>query len=94
MRANATTNCLRSQSSQNFLLTIMPQLQTLQPTPITKQRSTALTCANCRYFSDFGDERGRGLCRVFDTVARRHHQKNENCLSSIAILEREDKPDE
>jgi hypothetical protein len=57
-----------------------------------EQRSTALTCANCRYFSDFGDERGRGLCRVFDTVAKRQHQKTETCNSSIKILEAEAKP--
>lgn len=61
----------------------------LKPKPITKQHST---CESCRYFSDFGDERGRGLCRVFDTIARRHHHKTETCSSSIAILEGETKP--
>jgi hypothetical protein len=62
----------------------------LKPKPTTE---TLSTCAECRYFSDFGDERGRGLCRVFDTVAKRQHRKTENCTSSIAILEREEKPD-
>lgn len=61
----------------------------LKPKSITKQHST---CANCRYFSDFGDERGRGLCRVFEQVARRHHRKTETCTSSIRTLEGESKP--
>jgi hypothetical protein len=61
----------------------------LKPKPIIKSPST---CANCRYFSDFDDERGRGLCRVFDTVAKRHHHKTETCISSINILEGETKP--
>jgi hypothetical protein len=74
---------------QTFIPKTMIAHTALKPKPITELPST---CANCRYFSDFGDERGRGLYRVFDTVARRHHQKNETCFSEIAILEREDKP--
>jgi hypothetical protein len=64
----------------------------LKPKSTTEQRSTTLACAECRYFSDFDDERGRGLCRVFDIVARRHHHKTETCTSSINILEAEAKP--
>jgi hypothetical protein len=61
----------------------------LKPKPITEQHST---CAECRYFSDFGDERGRGLCRVFDMVARRHHQRTSDCDSSIKTIEGETQP--
>jgi hypothetical protein len=65
---------------------MMPQT-TLKPT--TEQHST---CAECRYFSDFNDARGRGLCRVFDSVARRHHQRTSDCDSSIKTIEGETKP--
>jgi hypothetical protein len=63
----------------------MPQLQTLQPTPITKQRSTALTCANCPYFQDFYD-RERGLCQVFEQVFKKHNLRTSDCDLSIASL--------
>jgi hypothetical protein len=63
----------------------MPQLQTLQPTPITKQRSTALTCANCPYFQDFHD-RERGLCQVFEQVTKKHNPRTSDCDLSIESL--------
>jgi hypothetical protein len=63
----------------------MPQLQTLQPTPITEQRSTALTCANCPFFSDFYD-RERGLCQVFEQVFKKHNPRTSDCDLQIESL--------
>lgn len=63
----------------------MPQLQTLQPIPITKQRSTTLTCANCPFFCDFYD-RDRGLCQVFEQVTRKHNPRTSDCDFSIESL--------
>lgn len=61
----------------------------LKPKPATEHHST---CESCPYFTDFNDKRGRGWCRVFDLFARKHHQKTETCISSINILEKEEKP--
>jgi hypothetical protein len=47
------------------------------------------TCASCAYFQDFNDARGRGLCKLFDSVARRHHWRTSDCDASITTLERE-----
>jgi hypothetical protein len=63
----------------------MPQLQTLQPTPITKQRSTALTCAICPFFADFYD-RDRGLCQVFERVTKKHNPRTSDCDLQIDSL--------
>ncbi len=55
----------------------MPQQTLTQPT--TAQKST---CANCRKFKDYQD-RGRGLCQVFDRVVRRHHQQTSDCQRQL-----------
>jgi hypothetical protein len=64
---------------------MITQLQTLQPTPVRKQRSTALTCANCPFFSDFYD-RDRGLCQVFDRVFKNHNPRTSDCDLQIESL--------
>jgi hypothetical protein len=64
---------------------MMPQTTTLQPTPVTEQRSTALTCANCPFFSDFYD-RERGLCQVFEQVTRKHNPRTSDCDLQIDSL--------
>ena len=42
----------------------------------------ACTCEACPVFKDYGDN-GRGLCKVFDKVYRRHHALTLDCLSSL-----------
>jgi hypothetical protein len=61
----------------------MPQLQTLQPTPIIKQHST---CATCPMFEDFQDSRDRGLCKAFDEITRKHHRATATCTTAIQSL--------
>ncbi len=47
------------------------------PTP------TACTCANCPQFDDYGETRGRGLCKVFEKITYRHHALTQDCLTSL-----------
>ena len=47
------------------------------PTP------TACTCESCPEFNDFNEQRGRGLCKVFDQVTYRHHSLTQDCLTSL-----------
>jgi hypothetical protein len=63
----------------------MAYTEVLQPTPITKQRSTALTCTNCPFFSDYYD-RERGLCQVFDRVFKKHNPRTSDCDLQIKSL--------
>ena len=53
------------------------------------QVPTACTCANCRQFDDFNEQRGRGLCKVFDQVTYRHHSLTQDCLTSLPETEDE-----
>ena len=46
------------------------------------------TCATCPYFSDY-QERGRGLCTIFDQAAKRHWKKSSDCDCAIKALEQE-----
>ena len=48
------------------------------PTP------TACTCESCPEFNDFNEQRGRGLCKVFDQVTYRHHSLTQDCLTSLS----------
>ena len=50
------------------------QLQTKTP--------EACTCEACPVFKDYQDN-GRGLCKIFDKVSRRHHTLTLDCLSSL-----------
>ena len=50
-------------------------------TPIQATQSQS-TCADCPLFKDYQD-RGRGLCLVFDKVVRKHHQLTSDCVQQI-----------
>ena len=55
----------------------MPQQALIETTPSQKS-----TCADCPLFKEYQD-RGRGLCLVFDKVVRRHHQLTSDCVQQI-----------
>ena len=55
---------------------MMPQTTLLQTT------QSQSNCAGCPKFKDYQD-RGRGLCRVFDRVVRKHHQLTNDCQSAL-----------
>ena len=55
----------------------MPHQTLNQTTPSQKS-----TCADCSFFKDYQD-RGRGLCLVFEQVVRRHHQLTNDCVQQI-----------
>lgn len=44
-------------------------------------------CARCPYFQDFNEPNGRGLCQLFDKVARRHHFRTGDCDQEIKMVE-------
>ncbi len=46
---------------------------------ISAQKST---CETCPKFKDYND-RGRGLCQVFDKVVRKHHTQTNDCDRQI-----------
>ena len=52
----------------------MPQQALIKTIPSQKS-----TCADCLLFNDYQD-RGRGLCLVFDKVVRKHHQLTNDCV--------------
>jgi hypothetical protein len=64
---------------------MITQLPTFQPTSIAQQHSTALTCANCPFFSNYYD-RDRGLCQVFEQVTRKHNPRTSDCDLQIESL--------
>ncbi len=45
------------------------------------------TCASCPYFQDFGEPNGRGWCRMFEQMARQHHQRTGACDREIEAVE-------
>ena len=55
---------------------MMPQSTFAQGT------QSQLTCTDCPLFKDYQD-RGRGLCLVFDKVVRKHHQLTSDCVQQI-----------
>jgi len=48
-----------------------------QPTP-----AQISTCATCPKFHDYED-RGRGLCLVFDRVVRKRHTLTSDCVQQM-----------
>ena len=55
----------------------MPQPTLIQPNPLQKS-----TCEDCPLFKDYQD-RGRGLCTVFDKVVRKRHPITSDCVQQI-----------
>ncbi len=53
-------------------------------TQIQTEVPTACTCESCPKFNDFNEQRGRGLCKVFDKVTYRHHSLTQDCLTSLS----------
>ncbi len=51
-------------------------------TTIIQVNQSQSTCANCPLFKDYQD-RGRGLCLVFDKVVRKRHQLTSDCVQQI-----------
>lgn len=42
------------------------------------------TCADCPLFESYHqDTRGRGLCKLFDQVARSHHEMTQDCQNNL-----------
>jgi hypothetical protein len=37
------------------------------------------TCSECKHFQDYQEPNGRGWCRLFDTTAKTHHQRTNDC---------------
>jgi hypothetical protein len=37
------------------------------------------TCSQCPHFNDYEEANGRGWCRLFDTTAKTHHQRTNDC---------------
>ena len=58
----------------------------------TIERSTQSTCSTCPYFQDFGEPNGRGLCQLFDKMARRHHNRTGDCDQEIEAVESAQQP--
>ena len=56
---------------------IMTQQTVIATTPAQES-----TCEKCSKFKDYQD-RGRGLCQVFDKVVRKHHQLTNDCVQQI-----------
>ena len=54
----------------------MPQTSVIQET------QSQSTCETCPKFKDFND-RGRGLCQVFDKIVRKHHTLTNDCVQQI-----------
>ena len=57
-------------------------------TIVTTIQAQQSTCGTCPYFEDY-QERGRGLCHIYDEVTRRHWEKTGDCTLAIKSLERE-----
>ncbi len=49
-------------------------------------------CATCPYFQDFNETNGRGLCQLFDKMARRHHNRTGDCDLEIEAVESAQQP--
>jgi len=63
----------------------------MMPTQKLEQPILA-NCANCPYFQDFGETNGRGLCQLFDKMARRHHLRTGDCDQEIETVESAQQP--
>ena len=48
----------------------------------TTTPSPESTCATCSQFQDYQD-RGRGLCQVFERVVRQHHTQTSDCQQQL-----------
>ena len=51
------------------------------------QPTTAKTCADCPYFENFSEPKGRGWCYGFDQMARSYHERTAACDQEIEALE-------
>ncbi len=60
-----------------LLFSIMPHQTLNQVIPAPQS-----TCQTCPKFKDYND-RGRGLCRVFDKVVGKHHTLTNDCQQQI-----------
>ncbi len=49
---------------------------------IIQETQSRSTCGDCPLFKNYQD-RGRGLCLVFDKVVRKHHQLTNDCVQQI-----------
>ncbi len=58
----------------------------------TLEEPIRANCANCPYFQDFGETNGRGLCQLFDRMARRHHNRTGDCDQQIETVESAQQP--
>ncbi|GAC1458941.1 MAG: hypothetical protein NVS2B14_01240 [Chamaesiphon sp.] len=55
---------------------------------ITQDKSHVGLCFQCPYFQAFDDDdRTRGLCHLFDTVSRGHHEQTQDCINEAEALE-------
>jgi len=53
----------------------------------TLEQPIRANCATCPYFQDFDETNGRGLCQLFDKMARRHHFRTGDCDQEIEAVE-------
>ncbi len=58
----------------------------------TLEQPILANCATCPYFQDFGEPLGRGLCQLFDKMARRHHLRIGDCDQEIEAVESAQQP--
>jgi hypothetical protein len=63
---------------------MMTQTTALSPSALSYSE---IACAECPFFNNYHDARGRGLCRVFDIVARVHHRATQDCAGEIKKLQ-------
>jgi hypothetical protein len=65
-------------------------------TKVLSQPQTPLkvsSCADCPFFRDLEDSRGRGWCDTFDLVTRTHHKATDSChLALKALLDKQPVP--
>lgn len=54
----------------------MTQTITLSPPAIAE---SSIACAECPFFKDYQDARGRGWCECFELVTRKHHRSTPTC---------------
>ncbi len=53
----------------------------------TLEQPILANCASCPYFRDFGEPNGRGWCRMFDQMARQHHNRTGACDQEFNAVE-------
>ena len=64
----------------------MTQTKVIASNPAPKLFQSEKTCANCPKFQDYND-RGRGLCKIFDKVVRKQHLFTSDCRTAIEAEE-------